>query len=75
MPRNGRVPAVPPIRSVFQSGMRCSTVLMTVLASMRARATPEAEVHPEAEGDIVVRPSDSVRGRRLPPTAERVLHR
>ncbi len=40
-PRKGPVPpAAPPIRSVFQSGMRCSTVLMTVLASMRARAAP-----------------------------------
>jgi hypothetical protein len=31
-------PAVPPIRSVFHSGMRCSTVLTTVLASMPATA-------------------------------------
>jgi hypothetical protein len=31
---------VPPIRSLFQSGMRCSTVLITVLASMPARAAP-----------------------------------
>ena len=50
-------PAVPPIRSVFQSGMRCSMVLMTVLASC-GKGGIEAEVHPAAEGDMVVRASD-----------------
>jgi hypothetical protein len=31
---------------------------MTVLASIRAKGGTEAEVHPAAEGDRVVRPSD-----------------
>jgi hypothetical protein len=50
-------PRVPPIRSVFQSGMRCSMVLMTVLASIRARAVSKAEAtrRPKATR---VRPSD-----------------